>query len=59
MRREKFSFANNLRAGNAQALGGAWWLLRHFTEKRFAVLRLCLAASFDAVRLLAKQARER
>ena len=45
--------------GTAQALGGAWWLLRHFTEKRIAVLWLCLAVSFDAVRLLAKQARER
>ena len=45
--------------GIAQALGGAWWLLRHFLKNFFAVLRLRSAISFDAVRLLAKQARER
>ena len=35
--------------GIAQALGGAWWLLRHFLKNFFAVLRLRSAISFDAV----------
>ena len=39
--------------GIAQALGGAWWLLRHFLKNFFAVLRFRSAASFDAVRYLA------
>ena len=46
MRREKFCFTNDLRAGNAQALGGAWWLLRHFPEKRIAVLWLLFSSQF-------------
>ena len=46
---ESFVLPETFMRGTAQALGGAWWLLRHFTEKRFAVLWLCLAASFDAV----------
>ena len=55
MRREKFCFTNNLRAGNAQALevpafaGMTLVAASPFYRKRFAVLWLCLAASFDAV----------
>lgn len=46
MRREKFGLFKNFDAGNAQALGGAWWLLRHFPEKRFAVLWLLFSSQF-------------
>ena len=43
---ESFDLPETFMRGIAQALGGAWWLLRHFPEKRIAVLWLLFSSQF-------------